>query len=70
MKETQTRDASINIKSFDCGTDSLNSWIWRQSLKNELSGASRSFVVCEESSVVGIQALLGLQEIENFICLK
>lgn len=45
------------VDSFDCGTDSLNRWIRGQAVKNELSGASRSFVVCEESRVVGYYAL-------------
>lgn len=43
--------------NFDCGISSLNQWIRQQALKNELSGASRTFVVCIEKEVVGYYAL-------------
>lgn len=46
-----------DIRDFDCGTDSLNQWLCRQALKNQVSGASRSFVVCEGGKVVGYYAL-------------
>lgn len=46
-----------NVDNFDCGVASLNQWIRQQALKNERSGASRSFVVCEDSEVVGYYAL-------------
>lgn len=46
-----------NFESFDCGVTSLNKWIQKQSLKNELSGASRTFVICSENEVVGYYAL-------------
>ncbi|HPQ37834.1 MAG TPA: GNAT family N-acetyltransferase [Synergistaceae bacterium] len=46
-----------NTDNFDCGIDSLNRWIRRQAFKNEISGASRSFVVCEDGEVVGYYAL-------------
>jgi GNAT superfamily N-acetyltransferase len=46
------------VDAFDCGIDSLNQWLRQQALKNEISGASRSFVVCEEGDlVVGYYAL-------------
>jgi len=46
-----------DVRTFDCGIDSLTQWIRRQAFKNEVSGASRSFVVCEEGKVVGYYAL-------------
>jgi hypothetical protein len=36
------------LADFDCGTASLNDWLKRQALKNEISGASRTFVTCKE----------------------
>ena len=43
---------------FDCGVASLNEWLKRQALKNETTGASRTFVVCDgEQQVVGYYAL-------------
>lgn len=43
--------------NFDCGIPSLDQWIRRQALKNEASGASRTFVVCNKNEVVGYYAL-------------
>lgn len=43
--------------NFDCGIASLNQWLRRQALKNEESGASRTFVICFGKEVVGYYAL-------------
>jgi GNAT superfamily N-acetyltransferase len=43
--------------NFDCGITSLNQWIRQQALKNEASGASRTFVVCSGEEVIGYYAL-------------
>lgn len=50
-------DAGHIADSFDCGIPTLNQWLHRQALKNEVSGASRTFVVCFEVNVVGYYAL-------------
>ena len=50
-------DAEHIAGSFDCGVSSLDQWLHRQALKNEASGASRTFVVCFEEKVVGYYAL-------------
>lgn len=50
-------DAGHIADSFDCGVPTLNQWLHRQALKNEASGASRTFVVCFEEKVVGYYAL-------------
>lgn len=42
---------------FACGTDSVDQWLKRRSLKNQIQGASRTYVVCEESRVVAYYAL-------------
>ena len=42
---------------FSCGIDSLDDWLKRRSLKNQIQGASRTFVVCDEARVVGYFAL-------------
>lgn len=46
-----------NLTEFDCGTPSLNTWLTRQALKNEVSGASRTYVVCIDNTVVGYYCL-------------
>lgn len=42
---------------FDCGVASLNTWLLRRATANQVSGASRTFVACEDSKVVGYYAL-------------
>ena len=43
--------------TFDCGEPELNDWLRLQALKNEASGASRTYVICAEGRVVGYYAL-------------
>lgn len=45
------------LDDFDCGIQTLNQWLKRQALANESSGASRTFVVCENQHVIGFYAL-------------
>lgn len=42
---------------FDCGEPVLNDWLKKRALKNESSGASRTFVVCQKNHVVGYYVL-------------
>lgn len=42
---------------FSCGIDSLDDWLKRRSLKNQIQGASRTYVVCDEARVVAYYAL-------------
>lgn len=45
------------LDDFDCGIQTLNQWLKRQALANENSGASRTFVVCDNQHVIGFYAL-------------
>ncbi|XCN72679.1 MAG: GNAT family N-acetyltransferase [Candidatus Electrothrix aestuarii] len=38
---------------FDCGVPSINDWLRNQGLRNEISGASRTYVVCQSAIAVG-----------------
>jgi GNAT superfamily N-acetyltransferase len=49
--------AAHDLAPFDCGTPSLDQWLKRQALKNESSGASRTYVVCIDDTVVGYYCL-------------
>lgn len=42
---------------FDCGEPVLNDWLKKRALKNENTGASRTFVVCQSNNVVGYYVL-------------
>ncbi len=49
--------AQHDFSSFSCGEHSLNIWLKQRALKNEKSGASRTYVVCVENAVVGYYSL-------------
>jgi GNAT superfamily N-acetyltransferase len=45
------------VSEFDCGNDILNDWLIKRALKNQSTGASRTFVICQGNRVVGYYAL-------------
>ena len=49
--------ASHHTESFACGIPVLDEWLRRRALKNEVSGASRTFVICQDRQVVGYYTL-------------
>ena len=49
--------AQHDVADFDSGTPPLDDWLKRHALKNEESGASRTYVVCIARKVVGYYAL-------------
>lgn len=48
-----TRD----VETFDCGHPTLNDWLRKRAVGSEISGASRTYVVCYENRVVGYYCL-------------
>ncbi len=46
-----------DIQNFDCGEPTLNDWLKRRALKNEKTGASRTYVVTYGNEVVGYYSL-------------
>lgn len=48
---------SHRVDDFTCGESSLDEWLQRRARANQVSGASRTFVCCEASSVIGYYAL-------------
>ena len=49
--------AHHRIDAFDCGVPSLDDWLKRRALRNQVGGASRTFVACEDGAVAGYYAL-------------
>lgn len=49
--------AHHRLEEFDCGVASLDDWLKRRALSNQVSGASRTFVLCDDGRVVGYYAL-------------
>lgn len=45
------------IGDFSSGEASLDGWLRRRAKANQVSGASRTYVVCEEKRVIGYYAL-------------
>ena len=45
------------IEEFNSGEASLDGWLRRRARANQVSGASRTFVVCEGKKVIGYYAL-------------
>lgn len=43
--------------AFECGVESLDHWLKRRALKNQATGASRTFVACERARVLAYYAL-------------
>lgn len=46
-----------DLSTFDCGVPELDAWLKRRALQNDVSGASRTFVVTAGGRVVGYYAL-------------
>lgn len=44
-------------EAFDCGASILDEWLRRRALANQVSGGSRTFVVCRGDKVAGYYAL-------------
>jgi len=46
-----------DLSLFDSGEPSLDDWLKKRALANQVSGASRTFVVCDGKRVMGYYAL-------------
>src|SRR6516225_6650254 len=53
----QAIDASHEVVGFDSGVPALDDWLKRRARANQASGASRTYVVCEDRRVVAYYAL-------------
>lgn len=49
--------ADQKLTNFDCGELSLNEWLKKRALKNHVAGASRCFVLCAGTNVIGYYSL-------------
>ncbi len=48
---------SHKFHEFDCGNNSLNEWLTKRVIKNQDSGASRTFVIRSQDKVIGYYTL-------------
>jgi len=49
--------ADHSLEEFDCGEAGLNGWLRRRALRNDETGASRTYVICHGGRVVGYYSL-------------
>ncbi|OAI46510.1 GNAT family acetyltransferase [Gammaproteobacteria bacterium SCGC AG-212-F23] len=45
------------LNDFDSGEISLDEWLKKRAFKNQVSGASRCFVICNDKKVIGFYTL-------------
>jgi len=45
------------LTPFCCGVDSMDNWLKQRAMKNQLSGASRTFVCCDDAKVMAYYSL-------------
>jgi predicted N-acetyltransferase YhbS len=45
------------LDAFDCAEPALENWLKQRARKNQLEGASRTFVVCDDQNVIGYYCL-------------
>lgn len=53
------------VEAFSCGVESLDVWLKRRALKNQIAGASRTFVICESTRVMAYYALASSAVVVN-----
>lgn len=49
--------AEYDFGDFDSGEQSLDEWLKKRALKNQASGGSRCFILCNEKKVIGYYSL-------------
>ena len=57
LRPPEKLNSSHQIESFDSGNSQLDDWLKHRALKNELEGASRTYVLCAEGVVVAYYCL-------------
>lgn len=50
-------EVAHDVSEFDSGRPTLDDWLRQRAMRNEASGASRTYVVCEGTRVVGYYSL-------------
>jgi GNAT superfamily N-acetyltransferase len=53
----ETLSSHHSCSDFSCGIASLDDWLKRRAYTNQISGATRTFVICVDNRVVGYYAL-------------
>lgn len=57
LSPPESLDAHHEVQEFNSGEASLDEWLRRRARANQVAGASRTYVICEDKRVVGYYAL-------------
>lgn len=57
LRQPAPLDATHDLAGFACGVDSLDVWLRQRALRNQATGASRTYVVCAGAQVAAYYAL-------------
>ena len=57
LRAPEPLTAQHALDNFDSGVRSLDDWLRRRAMQNQASGASRTFVACDDARVAGYYAL-------------
>ncbi len=57
LRQPEKLNSFHRIESFDSGNNLLDDWLKRRALKNELDGASRTYVLCNAEVVIAYYCL-------------
>jgi len=57
LRQPEKLNSFHRIESFDSGNNLLDDWLKRRALKNELDGASRTYVLCSGEVVIAYYCL-------------
>ncbi len=57
LRSPEKLNLSHQIKGFDSGNSQLDDWLKNRAIKNEMEGASRTYVLCTDDVVIGFYFL-------------
>ncbi|WP_159783749.1 GNAT family N-acetyltransferase [Sodalinema gerasimenkoae] len=57
LRPPEKLNSSHDVQSFNSGNRQLDDWLKRRALKNEVGGASRTYVVCDGEIVIAYYCL-------------
>lgn len=57
LRPPEKLNSSHQIEGFDSGNSQLDEWLKRRALKNEMEGASRTYVLCAGETVIAYYCL-------------
>ncbi len=57
LRSPEKLNLSHQIKNFDSGNSQLDDWLKNRAIKNEIEGASRTYVLCADDVVIGFYCL-------------